>query len=280
MNSKIVGQYYFDPDLLTVELNTLLSLPYVAGYSDFIFGRWETCVLYNGSGNHTDDVLSEYIGAAKPTVLMRDLSYVPLILAQLVDMRYLKWLRVFVFHSGVILPHRDYLELNKGYTRLHIPLQTDLGALHSEDQHVFHMRLGDVWHLDARSVHSACNISKAPRVSLCLDFDPEIPLSQLLKIPQDLDGTRYQAHVVARKAFSERDKELLLARHADTTPETFRQLLADLAMIHFQNDVSADAMFTWLGQMATEWKSEKLTAMVKDVERFAVLMRPSVAVKY
>ncbi|WP_158932498.1 aspartyl/asparaginyl beta-hydroxylase domain-containing protein [Acidisphaera sp. S103] len=83
----------------------------------------------------------------------------------------LRWARLMrVAGNGCVIPHRDFLEFSQPFTRLRICLKTNPQAWNSEEGRLFHMRVGEVWHLDATRVHSAACFSPEPRVHLVLDF--------------------------------------------------------------------------------------------------------------
>ncbi|GAL10893.1 hypothetical protein JCM19233_1878 [Vibrio astriarenae] len=45
----------------------------------------------------------------------------------------------------MILPHKDYLEFEKGFTRVHVVLDIDETCFNSENDTVYQMKAGEVW---------------------------------------------------------------------------------------------------------------------------------------
>ena len=97
----------------------------------------------------------------------------------------LRLARIHSLGDGVLIPHRDFVEFldeKPAWTRIHIPIMTNDQCLHAEEDTVFRMRLGEVWHFDASRLHSATNFSAQRRLNLCLDFElGDLPLSAIFQ---------------------------------------------------------------------------------------------------
>lgn len=271
MNSRIVGSIKIEAEALQKEVNKILQLEFNTEYADYVFGGWKNCVLWNGTGFHHDTTLREYEGQAQPTELAKNLDYVNSIVTNTFNVQYLKWLRVFVCQQGVLLPHRDYLEMEKGFTRLHMPLQTDLTCLHSEEDEVFHMRIGEIWFLDATRIHSACSLSNTARVSLCLDFEPEVSLNEIIKYySTSSDCHLPKACIIKREILRPEDLKTLFNFGSIVNEDNFDWIVESLAKIHFIKQVNATAMFDWLIQIAHNSGSKKLIQKALSMKKFAI----------
>ena len=160
--------------LLERDIETILQFNDVKEeYSEYRFGTWKNYVLWNGSGDEKDTLFKGANGGAVQTGLGRPLKYITSIVEENFHTDKLKMVRADLLRDAVLVPHRDYVEFksdSQRLARLHIPIRTDLNSLHSESAEVFHMRQGEVWYLDVSSIHSACNLSDGPRLSLVLDF--------------------------------------------------------------------------------------------------------------
>jgi hypothetical protein len=187
--SRSIGRISFDEAQIAKDVQTILQFEFNTAYSDYARGNpgWQNCVLWNQSGLHTDTTFGLYDGAPQITVLGRQLPYLNDILTHTFNMDYLRWSRVFLVHRGLIIPHRDYLDLPDTSTRVYIPLQTDTTCMHSEQGYVYHMRKGEIWILDSTEPHAACCFSDTKRLSLCLDFIGDVPVDRLLRIPPRAD---------------------------------------------------------------------------------------------
>ena len=212
MLSKILGSLALDARDLARETKAIEGCRFEVGYADYVFGRWSNCILWNGTGNADDGIIREYTGNARPTADAARLPLVNAIIRTHFDASHLRWARIFHMEEGVLLPHRDFVTMKKGYTRLHVPLQTHEACLHSESADVFHMRIGEVWFLDATNVHSACNLAARSRLSLCLDFDPRVPTRELVRT-RSTSLVEPQPQMVTRPPLGSADlEEILLAR--------------------------------------------------------------------
>lgn len=247
MLSKILGKLPLDAGDLAREAERLERLPFEVGYAKYVFGRWSNCVLWNGSGDASDGIIHEYRGRARATANARGLRLVDAIIHEHFDVEHLRWARIFRMEEGVLLPHRDYVDMTEGYTRLHVPLVTHESCLHSEEDSVFHMRASEVWFLDATNVHGACNLATRPRLSLCLDFDPRVPMQELVRAA---GGDRPEPHLVARPPLDAAELLALQARAAMLSDATFDETVAALAKVHFRRQANAAAMFGWLAAIA------------------------------
>jgi len=217
-------------------------------YDEYVFGSWKSLPLWNGTGSVHDTLLREFDHAPVPTGLAQDFP----VLASFVESHFaieqLRWARLFVLERGVLLPHRDYLELKKGFTRVHVPLQTSPACLHSEEDEVFHMRVGEVWFLEASNVHSACNPLEVPRVTLCLDFTRDKGLESIFRSPVRQENG--PACMIDRPSLTTGELAEIVAQAATMTMGTFRDVAAAMSMVHFGRRVHPAAMFGWLVESA------------------------------
>ena len=222
----------------------LLALPYNDRYRDFTFGTWRNCVLWNETGDSADSAFRSYDGAGAPTELLRGLPALADFVAEAFDARHLRWMRLFLLTRGWLLPHRDFLDTGGASTRIHLPLMADASCLHSENNFVYRMAPGQLWWIDASQVHSACATSQVSRVTLCLDFSPEIPFDRLVRLP---------AEVPQRPAPIERPPlpEVVKCRFSHKLrscagDDEFSAVVRDLSCLHFGYALHAAEMYDWL----------------------------------
>lgn len=268
MNSRIVGRLQEGREAYLSQSDRILSLDFNAAYAEFLFGRWKNCVFYNASGLSADHMLHEYSGGGRFTDLASRVPFVQELTAQTFHTTYLKWVRAFVLEDGLLLPHRDYLEMDTGFTRLHLVLKTNAGCLHSEEDDVFHMRAGEIWFLEARKTHCACNFGDTPRVTLCFDFMPDIPFTDLFA-----DAATAAAlpalQRVDRDNLAEREiRDVLRGEYLN--PGNLRDVAASLARLHFTRRANAGAMFDWLQQLAEESPHAATIPAVAEMRKWAL----------
>lgn len=154
--------------------------------------------------------------------------------------------------DGVILPHRDFVELDtrKCYLRLFAPLEDNLSAFHSDAEGVFQMRAGEIWKLDASQDHAAANFSRRSRQFLCLDFCSESPIEIQDVFKAGLHA-RNERRDVSRVEFTSEDRHSLIRGISSLLEErTFRDIVFATSKIHFSRLVGTSECYDWLIEAA------------------------------
>jgi hypothetical protein len=268
LRSRIVTTTSLDSSSeLRLELDRLTAMELNQEYSDFTFGgSWSNCVLWNPTGDADDAELREFDGPSRPTGLARELPAIARLAEAVFDLRHARWVRVFKLSRGVMLPHRDYLEMDEGFTRLHLPLQTDRTCLHSEGGHVYHMRLGEIWFLETDEVHSVCALGETTRISLCVDCAPGIGFEQLVR--PSLAG-EHPPFLVDRAPYEGAGEAEVDRLVAGIDERTFREVVGTLSALHFRYDVHAAALYDWLVDGLTALGRDALAARAAHLRRYA-----------
>lgn len=270
MNSRILGRVHLSSSSLAPELATILDFDVKDEYSEYTFGTWRSYVLANAGGDEKDTAFRGYEGSPRPTPLGRALPYVGRLIEEVFDTGRLKWARIFLVHNGLLISHRDFVEFDEPFVRLNMPLSTDPSCLHSEEEAVFHMRQGEVWFLDAHTVHAACSLFDFRRVSLCLDFaDDGRPLAEWLR-PAYRVGPEVAPHLAAREPLPEGYRSALLALGPLLTRESFRDLIALLGKVHFYRQAHAADVFDWLTAIARRSDDPELVERAVAFRRFCI----------
>lgn len=256
MNSRVVGKIDLDEGLLKKDLEKIQGFGHVREeYSEYRFGVWKNYVLWNGTGRQKDTLFRGMQGGALRTEMGGGLDYINSVLVETFHSERLKMVRANLLQDGLLIPHRDYVEFkgdSEKLARLHIPLETDMNSLHSEDGTVFHMRRGEVWFLDVASVHSACNMSERPRISLVLDFGLDgQPLESVFK-NRDAYRTDLTPLLVEREPLDEDFLNALAAMRHVVNRANYKDLVMFLARAHFYKDVSSLLFFDWLIDVCRE----------------------------
>lgn len=270
MHSRILGRIRFDESRLARDLATLATSPFTQEYADFVVGKWQSLVLINGSGQAEDAHFRPYDGRLQSTEHARRLPYISELIASQFDTASLKWARIFFIHDGVLVSHRDFVEIEKPCVRINIALRTEPLCLHSEEDDVFRMRLGEVWYLEATRTHSACAFASAQRYSLCLDFETS---------PKDLDrlvrssartDTVSSPDLVSRQDLSKDELSALLGLGAVINVHNFKDVVALLARVQFYRRVHAESMFAWLEEICARSRDLELIAMAVRYRDFCI----------
>lgn len=269
MLSRIIGFVNASRFVTPAELEAALALEYHDNYSAFVFGSWGNCVLWNGSGDSHDCELRVYEGEGRETEHLRRLPGIRALVEHCFRTERLKWLRLFRQDGGVLLPHIDFVGMGDGFLRLHVPLLTQPGALHSEEGEVYRMRAGEVWLLEASRLHSAGNLSGASRLSLCADFDfgvaPEFLVSEVARAA----GAGRRPEIVGRPPFTSEDRRLLDGLTDELRQGRTREVLARLIRVHLERQVASSAMFEWLDQLAAATGDAQVIGRAREVRKLA-----------
>lgn len=250
MNSRIISAIDLDDGLLQPEIETILQFDDVKEeYSEYRFGTWKNYVLWNGSGDQQDTLFKGTEGGAVQTPLGRQLKYISSVIEENFHTAKLKMVRANLLRDAVLIPHRDYVEFKSDYrrlARLHVPIMTDGQSLHSEKEDVFHMRRGEAWYLDVSNIHSACNLSERPRISLVLDFclDGQ-PLDTAFRHPE-----RHRPHLepmmIEREPMDEEFLKTIASLKHVINRTNYRDIVLLLSRVHFYKDVGLSLFFDWL----------------------------------
>jgi hypothetical protein len=247
-------------DALRLELDG-----YTSAYVEYSVGGWATAPLWVNPGDRPGEEVRENDEPAQPIASVRDMDGLNDLISTYFDVSFLRSARLFRACNGaIILPHRDYLEHKHGFTRMHVPLITDvIQARNSEDSSCFHMRRGEVWYLEARRIHSGGVTGSAKRVHLVLDFSHKIGPGET--IVSKLEPPR----------------EPLLVQRPDLPPDflpsyqalapfinaaAWRELFHILARVHLRYDVDAAEVYEWLAKIAAE-SGEDRDLLVRDADR-------------
>lgn len=270
MLSRIIGFVNVSSFVTLAELEAALALEYHDNYSAFVFGSWVNCVLWNGSGDSRDCELRVYDGEGRETEHLRKLPGLRSLIEHCFETERLRWLRLFRQDGGVLLPHVDFIGMGDGYLRLHVPLLTHPGALHSEEGEVYHMHAGEVWFLEASRLHSAGNLSGATRLSLCADFDAGVAPESLVSEAARAAGAGRRPEVVGRPPLMPEDKRLLDGLTDDLRRGHMREVLARLIRVHLERQVASSSVFEWLDQLAAATGDAKVVGQAKEFRRLAL----------
>ena len=250
MNSRIISKIELDDALLQKDIEQILNFENVKEeYSEYRFGTWKNYVLRNGTGKQADTLFLGTGGGGIETPLGTSLTYINSVIEENFHAGKLKMARANLLQDAVLIPHRDYVEFKSDYrrlARLHIPLKTDERSLHSESTEVFHMRQGEVWYLDVSNIHSACNRSETPRISLVLDFclDGQLLETALKHSPRDEADLRPM--MIEREPVDDNFLKTIASMKHVINHANYRDIVLFLSRVHFYKDVSLGAFFDWL----------------------------------
>ena len=250
MYSGIVGTVKLDDALLEREIARILQLGHVQeDYSEYRFGIWQHYVLWNGTGRQADSLVRGVDGGALQTELGIQFEYLNSVIEENFYTDKIKMVRANLLRDALLIPHRDYVEFKEDSNRLarvHIPVQTHPQALHSENAHVFHMRKGEIWMLRVDHVHSACNTSEVPRISIVIDVCTDgAPLESVLRHPLN-GGSKVEPILIKRDQIDDDFLQGVWSLRHTMNEANYKDIVMFLARIHFYKDVDSSCFFDWL----------------------------------
>lgn len=238
---------------------------YTSAYEEYSVGRWATAPLWGSSSGKQNGEVVEHSDAAQPIVSVDTLGNINNLIADYFDVQYLRCARLFrASHGAIVLPHRDYLEHQRGFTRIHVPLVTHAAQERStEDRSCFHMRRGEVWYLDARRVHSAGVTGSARRVHLVLDFAHSVPPAET--IVRSLEPHQ-RPLMINRPALPQNLLSSYIALAPFVNAASWRELLHILARVHLRYEVGVEDVYSWLQEIAAN-SDEDRELLIRDADR-------------
>ncbi|MFE2070833.1 aspartyl/asparaginyl beta-hydroxylase domain-containing protein [Streptomyces sp. NPDC059467] len=260
-----------DTERLAADLEVMDRLPYASSYSDFAFAPLRNTMLWNATGVLGEALLGDYPGGARPTEHGRLLPYVNELITGLFRTEHLKFARLLVLPPGcVMVPHRDYLELDQDMIRIHVPLRTSERCFSSQGDTVFHMRAGEMWFLDATRTHTAASFWDIDRIHLTCDFIAG-SIDEVLTAPAAHRPGVPAGNIAPRRPLRPAERDALLGLADLIDLDNYRDVMAVLTKRHFEALIQADEVFGWMKDIAAaSGRPEVLDRVARDEEYYLV----------
>ncbi|GEK03976.1 aspartyl/asparaginyl beta-hydroxylase domain-containing protein [Streptomyces sp. NPDC004596] len=279
MRSHILGRIELDRTRLAPDLAYLAAVPTVEEeYDEFSNGFWKHVPLWNASGDSEDRLYRDLKDtAARPTAHVEHVPYLKEIVTTVFDGTHLQMARSRNLKNAIVIPHRDFVELDREvdrYFRTFMVLEDSPLAFHSNEDTVIHMRPGEIWFLDAATVHSAVNFSEISRQSLCVDFAFDGPFDEKEIFS---DATVYAPgstpDLPERRPFTAEQRQRILSLGQVIERENFRDILFLLSKLHYKYDVHPSHTYDWLIEIAQQTRDEKMVRKAEQIRDFAMAAR-------
>lgn len=267
MKSHPIGRVEFDSPRLQEALNTISGFQMNKAYSEYSRGDWTTCVLLNHTGNKEDGLSEEFEGHGVPTEYGLKVPYLLETINRLFKPEYLKSARIFSARNGFIIPHRDYLEFEHGFTRIHLVLSTNDAAMNSEQQAVYRMRQGELWFLEGRATHSGGCFSGETRLHLVMDFAPDIRIQELFREPADYQPDLLP-FLIRRPSMSKQEWNSLLSLGSILSELNYDAIFEIVAKLHFEREVDCEATYDCMLEVASQSGNPRLIARAKSAKQY------------
>ncbi len=270
LHARIIGRVELDQPRLDAEIDKALKLPFNQGYSDFARGNpgWQNCVLMNHSGDPADQVFGGHPGPPVATPFLDTLPYFRELIETTFNLDHLRWARIFLCEDGMLIPHRDYLDLPEDeFTRVHIALKLGDASLHSERDRVFRMRQGEVWFIDGTVAHSAASYDGEPRVYLTCDFVSDVDFADLFSNPSCY-AENVEPDFVERMPLPENFDEAIAGIAQLMDRDTMSDTLALLSRVHYNHVADCALTYEWLIEAAERTGDADLVAAARERRSF------------
>lgn len=265
LHARILGRVVLDAARLDVDLAAVRQLPLNAGYSEFSRGHpgWRNCVLANHNGDPSEHVFGGHDGRALPTPHLAEVPYIAELLASTFSPEHLLWARLFICEDGMLIPHRDYLDLPDEFTRVHLALRRGDRSLHSENEQVFRMREGEIWFIDGTVDHAAASYDGAPRTYLSCDFRAGVPFDELV-IDADARGASTEPDFIERPPLPDNFTEQLdvFVQLIDET--AIDDAVAVLSRTHLAHIAPCGAVYDWIADAADRAGRSTVASIARD----------------
>ncbi|RWJ01196.1 aspartyl/asparaginyl beta-hydroxylase domain-containing protein [Mesorhizobium sp.] len=272
MTTRILGVVQLDQRRLADDLVVLAKSKFSSEYSDFACGRWEFCMLRNRSGKQEEQRVVVHETPAVATPLGQSLPYLNELLENHFDRDSIRYARIIrISENACIIPHRDYLELDGKFIRVHLVIDTNERCANTEENNIFHMGLGEIWFLDASLPHSAGCFSPTPRSHLVVDIEGTCSLDEVARNVEQ-PSTR-NAKVDTRKEWTNEALESVLGFSEIISEANYREIVAILAKLHFFHKVHCGDMYGWLKEICRRRGDPALIEKANSLERFYLIDR-------
>ena len=173
LHTQRLSKSTIDDRLLSKDIERMGRFKFHNPYGEFTQGECTCCYLWNVDGDEMNPFLSSYDGTACMTENALSLEYVTKFVTNTFSMQRLRFVRLAKLEPhSIIIPHKDYLELDDELVRIHVPIKTDENVLFGEQDRVFHLGTGEIWYLNAADTHTIASFSSNERIHMILDFSP------------------------------------------------------------------------------------------------------------
>jgi L-proline cis-4-hydroxylase len=272
VETRLLGSIDLDHARLAEDLKAVEALPFNSSYKEFACGDLSSSMLFNRTGDISDIMLGDYTGPGQMTAAGKSMPYVTGVVGKEFDLATLQFARLLrLGPNSVIVPHRDYLELGKRFTRIHVPLRTDEHCFSSEGDKIYQMRMGETWHLDASRLHSAASFSPVRRVHMILDFEEASDPRSLLRVPDGVlsnEAAIPASHTVHREPIGAAEKRALDGLSGVLAEDNLTDVLSMLVKVCYQRDVPMGSVFAWLQEIAAAGGRPDVVARVFELEKY------------
>jgi hypothetical protein len=277
MASRIIGTIDLSKYKITGDLSYLNSVVKEAEeYDEFCQGHWQNLSLMNASGE-ANDSLYRNSKVIHPTRHLQKCTEILRIIKDNFEFNDLQMIRTRNLIDGMVIPHRDFVELNKDYNylRIMVPLQENPHCFNSDEFGVFQMHPGEIWILDASISHAAINFSTNSRIFLCLDYASYNSCANLNIFRKTANLSMKERQIyIERKPMNRSDHiHIIEGLSKIISSFTLKDLLFAVSKYHFIYHVPITTGFEWLKKAAIVADNEEVHNKITNLTRYLVEAR-------
>jgi len=283
MRTQYVATIALDEARLAKDIEQTASFRFSEAYSNYLIGGpWKSVMLWAPDGDTGSGVMTTYANEQRSafTEYGRRLPYLQELITNTVDLSRLHFVRMAVFTDSVIIPHRDYLELTdvpdevRWEHRMHIPLVTHENCWFSQDNVVYRMRAGEIWHFDAAQIHAAVSLSTSPRIHLVFDFVNRTGSGSLVNAEPDGTGEDIPAQRrIDRPRLTDVGRAGLMRLADVLTMDNVREVFSIVIKSHFRWDGGENTAWDTMTDIARASPDPAVLPHVLELRRYFTLDR-------
>ncbi|WP_316524250.1 aspartyl/asparaginyl beta-hydroxylase domain-containing protein [Kitasatospora brasiliensis] len=272
-HTRRIARLTLDAEALAGDMANADRFRYSDAYSEFTCGSWKGSALCNGSGDLYDTRIVDYEGPYQVTEHGRQMPYVLDLIGRHFRTEHLRFVRLGRIAPGsVMVPHRDYLELDESLTRIHIPLHTSPECFSSDGETIYQMALGDVWFIDAAQPHSAVSFATEDRTHLILDFTTAT-VEEALAFTPDADAGIPEEVTFPRAPLTDAQRLALEGLSAVVDTHNYRDVLALVIKQYFRSDISVAEIFDIVERIAKNGGATEAAERIQWLRTHALVTR-------
>ncbi|MFS0828665.1 aspartyl/asparaginyl beta-hydroxylase domain-containing protein [Pseudomonas phoenicis] len=274
MASEIIGTINIEHYQLGHDIERLRSIrKQPEEYDEFGQGHWKNISLYNATGE-ADDTRYKNARRCLPTEHLRQCPAIAKLIQEQFEPTALRMVRARSLVDGLVIPHRDFVELDTAvtYYRVFLALEDNAQAFHSDEQGVFQMRAGEVWYLDAGISHAAINFGLNSRTFLCLDFiyEQRFEPADIFKDRRSAHVQRHDIHIKRVPLQPLKEREIIAATATLIECFTFKDIVFALSKYHFIYDLPVASCYDWIISAAEQANNAPVLEKAKTLRRYLI----------
>jgi hypothetical protein len=275
MRTHRIGKLDIDQPRLLKELERIAHFDFTEIFHEYnCGGPWKTCLLWNIGGEASNGTPTNYGKTLVKTKYAEQLPYLVEVIERSFNLKHLNHARLSIISNIVIIPHKDYLRLNKAPSpeqsthRVHVPLVTNENCYFSEGNVVYQMRFGEAWFFDASSLHSAASFSEQNRVHLMLDFVDVNDESELVNFGNGDHGVIPQESICARSKMADAERDALLSLASIIDMDNYKDIFSIVIKKHYRKDRGDNFFWDTLMEIATSSNNQAVGSKINEMYKY------------